>query len=80
MVNQKAISARINVNTLWEIEQETMTGSTNRNELLNNGAKLYLDLLDAKRTYRCIPDIEVRSKILKGFLKKWWPEAAGIEI
>lgn len=80
MVNQKAISARINVNTLWEIEQETMTGSTNRNELLNNGAKLYLALLDAKRAYHCHQDSEVRSKILNGFLKKWWPEAAGIEI
>lgn len=76
MVNQKAISARINNYTLWQIEQEVMTGSTNRNKILNEGARMYLSLLDAKRAYHCHVDQDTRAKILNGFLKSWFPEAA----
>ena len=76
MVNQKAISARINNYTLWQIEQEVMTGSTNRNKILNEGARMFLSLQDARRAYRAHGDEDVRKKILNGFLKFWFPEAA----
>lgn len=76
MVNQKAISARINNYTLWQIEQEVMTGSTNRNKILNEGARMFLSLQDARRAYRAHGDEDVRKKILNGFLKSWFPEAA----
>lgn len=80
MVNQKAISARINNYTLWQIEQEVMTGSTNRNKILNEGARMYLSLLDAKRAYHCHVDQDTRANILNGFLKSWFPEAADWKI
>lgn len=76
MVNQKAISARIDNCILWQIEQETMTGSMNRNKILNQGARLWISLADARRAYRMHQDPEVRKKIVNGFLKSWFPEAA----
>ena len=76
MVNQKAISARINVYTLWRIEQECMVSVTSRNRILNDGARLYLDLQDAKQAYSAHADPETRAKILNGFLKAWFPSAA----
>ena len=74
MVNQKAISARIDNIALWKIEQEVMLGSTTRNRILNQGAQLWLDLVDARREYRAHRDSDVRRKILVGFLKKHFPE------
>ena len=74
MVNQKAISARIDNIVLWKIDQEVMLGSTTRNRILNHGAQLWLDLVDARREYRAHCDSDVRRKILVGFLKKHFPE------
>lgn len=79
MVNQKAISARIDNYILWQIEQETMTGSMNRNKILNQGAKLWISLADARRAYRMHQDAETKKKIVNGFLKSWFPEAADWE-
>lgn len=76
MINQTAISARINNYTLWQINQEVMTGRVNRNRILNDGARLWLQLRDARDSYRAHEDPTVRQKILNGFLKQWFPEAA----
>lgn len=78
-MNQKAISARIDHEVLWQIEQETMLGLTNRNKILNQGAKLWISLADARREYRMYADPATKKKILKGFLKIWFPEAADWE-
>lgn len=79
MVNQKAISARIDNHILWQIEQETMLGSMNRNKILNQGARLWISLADARREYNMHQDPKVRKKIVTGFLKSWFPEAADLE-
>lgn len=79
MVNQKAISARIDNCILWQIDQEVMTVSTNRNKILNQGAKLWISLADARRSYRMHQDAETKKKIVNGFLKSWFPEAADWE-
>lgn len=78
-MNQKAISARIDNHILWLIEQETMTGSTNRNKVLNQGAKLWISLADARREYRMHQDPKLKKKIVTGFLKSWFPEAVDCE-
>lgn len=78
-MNQKAISARIDNYILWQIEQETMIGSTNRNKILNQGAKLWISLADARREYRMYQDSDTKKKIVNGFLKSWFPEAADWE-
>ena len=74
MVNQKPISARIDNTILWKVDQEVMLGTTTRNRILNQGAQLWLELVDARREYRMIHDPDVRRKILAGFLKKYFPE------
>ncbi|MBO5832540.1 MAG: hypothetical protein J6Q95_04545 [Alistipes sp.] len=76
MLNQKPISARIQHQTLWEMELETQATGMSRNRILNEGARLYLNLLDTRRAYRSIPYPDDRKKILNGFLKLWFPEAA----
>lgn len=75
MVRQQAISARIYYETLWRIEQEVMLGETTRNKILNDGARLWLDLADTRREMRMHEDQKVREKILQGFFCRWFPEA-----
>lgn len=59
---------------MWALDQETMVSGTPRNKILNEGARLWLNLADARRRYRAHQDPEVRRKILVGFLKLWFPE------
>lgn len=75
MVTQKAISARIENEILWDIDQEVQLGVTNRNRILNEGARLWLYLRDLRRSYSAIDDEEARRKMLRGFLRLWFPEA-----
>lgn len=78
MVTQRPISARISHETLWMIEQETMLGETTRNKILNDGARLLLDLMDTRRQIRAHGDISIKRKIIRGFIAKWIPETAGL--
>lgn len=73
-MNQKPISARIFHTTLWEMEQEKMVSGRTRNSILNEGARLYLFLLDLRRSYSAIDDPEARKKMIRGFFKIWLPE------
>lgn len=76
MVNQTAISARIDNNTLWILEQETMATGRTRNRMINEGAAMYVRTLDARREYKMHQDANVRRKILRVFLRTYFPEAA----
>lgn len=75
MVTQQAISARIFYETIWAMYQETMVSGTPRNKILNEGARLWLDLADARRQIRAFDKIEIKRKIAIGWLLKWFPEA-----
>lgn len=74
MVTQRLISARIAETTLWEIEQETMASGIRRNRILNDGARLWLSLKDARRMCQANQDPEHRKKALVHFVKLWFPE------
>lgn len=74
MATQRLISARIAETTLWEMEQETMVTGTKRNRILNEGARLWLSLEDARRVCRAFPAPEQRMKALVHFVKLWFPE------
>lgn len=76
MITQTSISARINNYTLWDINQRVMKGRVTRNRILNDGARLWLHLQNARDSFREHQDPTVRQKILNGFLKAWFPEAA----
>lgn len=75
MVNQTAISARIDNYTLWILKQETMVSGRTRNRMINEGAAMYVRTLDARREYKFHQDAAVRRKILRGFLRAYFPEA-----
>lgn len=74
-VTQKAISARIKHEVLWAMDQEAMVGVYNRNEILNRGGQLFVELLDVRREMRMFPDIATKRKMIRGFMLKHWPEA-----
>ena len=73
-VTQTPISARIQHEIFWRIDQETQLGVYSRNRILNQGASLFLDLIDTRREYRAHPQQDIRRKIVKGFLLRWFPE------
>lgn len=74
MGTQRLISARIAETTLWEIEQVSMRTGIKRNRVLNEGALVWLDLLDARAYCRANPDQEHRMKALAHFVKLYFPE------
>lgn len=73
--NQRAISARIHEQTLWEIDLEMQANpAMKRNTILNEGAKLYCCLQDTRRRVRLVEDPEVKRAIIAGFAKLFFPE------
>lgn len=73
--NQRAISARIHEQTLWEIDMETQVNpGMKRNTILNEGARLYCYLQDTRRRVRLVEDPEVKRAIIAGFAKLFFPE------
>lgn len=73
--NQRAISARIHEQTLWEIDLETQANpGMKRNAILNEGAKIYCYLQDTRRRVRMVEDPEVKRAIVAGFAKLFFPE------
>lgn len=74
--NQRAISARIHEQTLWEIDLETQVNpAMKRNTILNEGARLYCYLQDVRRRVRLADhNPEVQRAIVAGFAKLFFPE------
>ncbi len=73
--NQRAISARIHEQTLWEIDLETQANPLmKRNTILNAGAKLWCYLQDTRRRVRMTDDSKVQRAIVAGFAKLFFPE------
>ena len=74
MIKQKAISARIRLETLRRVDQEAALGYQNRNAILNDGADMYCHAQDIRRELKMYADLATRKKILYGFLAVWIPE------
>lgn len=74
-VTQTPISARVKHEVLWMMNQEAMLGHYNKNEIVNEGARIFLDLLDTRRSMRAVESAEVKTKLVRGWLVKWFPEA-----
>lgn len=75
MVNQKAISVRIDTTILWEVDQEAMLGYATRNRIINLGAQQYVDIRGMRRIYGCVDDLETKRKIIRGLFLRYFPEA-----
>lgn len=75
MINQQPISARIKHETMWAMNLERTVTGTSINSMLNDGARMYLDNVDARREFGLYTNYSLRRKIVRGYLKKWFPEA-----
>lgn len=78
MATQRLISARIDETTLWVIEQWAMIAGIKRNRVLNEGARIWLSLADARMECREHNDAESRMKALVHLVKLWFPEVADL--
>lgn len=79
--NQRAISARIHEQTLWEIDLETQANpAMKRNTILNEGARLWCYLQDTRRRVTLTDDPDVQRAIVAGFAKLFFPELLDLKI
>lgn len=51
MINQKAISVKIDYGILHDLEQEVSASGINRNKLINRAIRYYIRSKDAQRQY-----------------------------
>lgn len=75
MNRQKPISARIQYETMWNLEQERMAAGSSINKMLNEGARMYLDTVHTRRIFGLNAHKTARRAMVRGYLKKWFPEA-----
>ena len=74
-VNQKAISMRIDHDILFMVDSEVRVGLYTRNRILNNGARMYCDLIDMNRRVNILHNLkEQRYEVLQ-FLHRYAPNA-----
>lgn len=66
MVTQKAISLKINIDLLEELDKEANLGWTKRNGHINKAIRLYLDVQDLRRRVRACPS--TRDGLIEAFL------------
>ena len=52
MINQKAISAKLDYMVLTMIEKEAVVGCKSKNRIINDAIRLYCDNQDLQRTIR----------------------------
>lgn len=77
MINQKALSLKLDVSVLEELDKEVQVTWKSRNRIINDAVRLYLDTLDTQRRARAhgvgSPECD---KAVTAFLKTWiLPEA-----
>lgn len=77
MINQKALSLKLNVDILEELDQEVSTTWKSRNRIINEAVKMYLCALETRRRARAHGvGSPVCDKEVAEFLKTWiLPEA-----
>lgn len=68
MVTQTPISLKINTDLLHELDEETRHGWTKRNGHINNAIRMYLEVLDLRRSVRACP--AARDGLIEAFLKE----------
>lgn len=73
MVNQKAISAKIDVDILDELEKECSLGWMKRNRHINEAIRFYLYYKDSIRRIKLNNSQYHQRKMLEEFTRKWFP-------
>ena len=77
MINQKAISAKLNYDVLKIIDKEAFVSRKSRNRIINDAIRLYCDNQDLQRTIRAHGRGSEAARIaVANYLKKYvCPEA-----
>ena len=74
-VKQKAISMRIDHDTLFMVDSEAGTGNNTRNRILNKGARMYCDLKDMNRRVNILQNPKEQLYEVLQFLCRYAPNA-----
>jgi metal-responsive CopG/Arc/MetJ family transcriptional regulator len=72
-INQKAISAKINLDIYDELEAEVRNGLYTRNGLINQAIRHYLVYLDTVRQSRCIGTPGDREGLVLDYIDRHFP-------
>lgn len=72
MVNQKAISVKLDLDVFDILEEEVSVGNMKRNAIINDAVRLYADFADALRKIRCRHSMpSIYSPEVKDLLDDW---------
>lgn len=81
MINQKAISAKLNYDVLEMIEKESHVSFKSRNRIINDAIRLYCENQDLQRTIRAYGHrSEVARTAVAQFLKKYVTPFANVYV
>lgn len=72
MVTQKAISARIDKKLLQELDLEVAIGTGNRNRLINDAVRMYMDYLDTVRAFNVEEDFSEKIYLIDSFTGRYF--------
>lgn len=72
MVNQKAISVKLDVDTLLQLDRGCDFGYIKRNRIINEAVRIYLDTKDTKRRCRLAQSIEEKAAEYAQFNLRWF--------
>lgn len=78
MVRQKALSLKLDFETLEQLEREVSCGWMKRNRHINEALRFYLDYKDTTRRIRAYPDRQDKIDEYSRFKAKWFPCMDGI--
>lgn len=76
MVNQKPISLKIDHELLEMLDKEVTCGFRKRNWHINEAIRIYLELQDCRRMYKCVGSDQEKKNELNIWLRHRFPEAA----
>ena len=72
MVNQKAISVKLDVDTLQQLDIECGLGYMKRNRIINEAVRMYLDAKDTKRRWSLTSSIVEKAAEYAQFNLRWF--------
>lgn len=76
MITQKPISLKIDNDLLETLDAEVKCGWHKRNWHINQAIRLYLELQDCRRLYKCLGNDDAKKEELNHWMRKRFPEAA----
>lgn len=76
MVQQKAISVKLNYDILDILDEEARLGYRKRNTLINDAVRAYIALQDCQRRVRSVEDVKSKKEFAEMWLRRYFPEIA----